>query len=165
MVNTNAKKLLETTKQTIQRAKNSPMSMWNNVQKFLKHVMFVKVIITLVLILWMMVMSGLVAWKQPTMTANTSTNNLGTYYPSGPTYSDPDDDYEKTDNSNPIYNNKFIINDDRNYIRYFNLHRIWFGEESIVMLLFKLWFYTAILWMASPFIRELIIFAKLRMML
>ena len=49
--------------------------------------------------------------------------------------------------------------------KYFYLHRVWFGEESIIMILFKMWYYTLILLMLNPILRELVIFLKLRLML
>ena len=59
----------------------------------------------------------------------------------------------------------YIVRDDQDYARYFNLHRVWFGEESVLLMLFKLWYYSAILWLLSPVLRQLAIFLKVKMMM
>ena len=40
--------------------------------------------------------------------------------------------------------------------KYFNFHRVWFGEESIVMILFSLWFKVFLIIIFLPLIQELI---------
>lgn len=52
---------------------------------------------------------------------------------------------------------------DKEHQRYFNLHRVWFGEESIILILWKMWYYTLLLISLSPLIRELVTFIKLRL--
>jgi len=49
--------------------------------------------------------------------------------------------------------------------RYYDLHRSWFGDESVFMIIFKMWYYTLILFAAGPILRELVMFFKLRLML
>lgn len=48
---------------------------------------------------------------------------------------------------------------DENAIKYFYLHRIWFGENSIVLILFQVWYLTAILFLifeaGKPFLTKL----------
>jgi len=45
--------------------------------------------------------------------------------------------------------------------RYFYLHRVWFGEESILMILFNMWYYSVILLMLTPIISWLADILKL----
>lgn len=40
--------------------------------------------------------------------------------------------------------------------KYFYLHRIWFGDDSIVMILFQVWYMTIMLFLLGPLIREAI---------
>lgn len=40
--------------------------------------------------------------------------------------------------------------DDRN--RYFSLHRVWFGDSSVVQTLFNMWYYTILLLLVSPLV-------------
>lgn len=55
-----------------------------------------------------------------------------------------------------------VKSDDPEYNRYYLLHRTWFGEESIVMILWKVWYYTLLLLTLSPLVRELVSFMRLR---
>lgn len=36
------------------------------------------------------------------------------------------------------------------YVKYYNLHKIWFGEESLLVVLFKLWIYKLLLSLVIP---------------
>jgi len=45
--------------------------------------------------------------------------------------------------------------------RYYNLHRVWFGDDSSLLILFKIWYYTFIFIMLGPILRELFVFTKL----
>jgi len=40
--------------------------------------------------------------------------------------------------------------------RYFYLHRLWFGEESSLRILWDLWFYTLVFFSLQPVIREIL---------
>lgn len=51
---------------------------------------------------------------------------------------------------------------DPSRMRYYNLHRVWFGDQSPLLILLKLWYYTFVLILLAPVIRELITFLKLR---
>jgi hypothetical protein len=44
---------------------------------------------------------------------------------------------------------------DANYIKYFNLHRLWFGEESVLLLLMNIWKYTLLLLLLKPVFTEI----------
>ena len=55
--------------------------------------------------------------------------------------------------------------DDSEYQRWFMLHRTWFGDESIVMILWKVWYYTLLLLTLSPLIREIVSFMRLKVYL
>lgn len=46
------------------------------------------------------------------------------------------------------------IPEDSNAAKYFYIHRIWFGEESIVMMLFKVWYFTALMFLVGPLIQK-----------
>lgn len=69
---------------------------------------------------------------------------------------------DKTDESDNPSNPS---NPNVNYIRYFNLHKVLFGDESVLLILFKLWYYVLFLWVAGPIFKEFIIFMKMRMIL
>lgn len=36
------------------------------------------------------------------------------------------------------------------YLKYYNLHRIWFGEESLIVILFKMWISYLLLTVITP---------------
>lgn len=38
--------------------------------------------------------------------------------------------------------------------KYFYLHRIWFGDYSIVLILFQVWYMTIMLFLLGPLVRE-----------
>lgn len=45
--------------------------------------------------------------------------------------------------------------DDRNVLRLFYLHKIWFGDDSIVYMIFKIWFFTILLINFAPVLVEI----------
>lgn len=45
--------------------------------------------------------------------------------------------------------------------RLFYLHRIWFGDESVVYMLFKMWFMAVMFMVATPIIKEVLVNLKL----
>jgi len=73
--------------------------------------------------------------------------------------------YTSPDKTRPLTDDLIQTGDYYNHVRFFNLHRVWFGEESIVIIIIKLWFYTAILWLLGPILRELAVLFKLRLIL
>jgi len=53
-------------------------------------------------------------------------------------------------------------NGDVQRARYYNLHRIWFGDQSALMILVTLWYYTIILMILGPIIKEIGLAIKAR---
>jgi len=41
--------------------------------------------------------------------------------------------------------------------RYFNLHRVWFGDEAPIFVLFRIWYYVFIFMVISPFLYEIFV--------
>ena len=41
--------------------------------------------------------------------------------------------------------------------RLYYLHKIWFGDESIVYILFKIWFMTIMFFIALPIVKEVLV--------
>jgi heme/copper-type cytochrome/quinol oxidase subunit 2 len=46
--------------------------------------------------------------------------------------------------------------------KYFYLHRVWFGEESTVMIIFKMWIWAVILMLLAPLLRHVVLFLRIR---
>ena len=163
MVNTNAINLLNTTKKTMQRVRGSPLNILSSFHKFVKNAMIGRIGVSLCLIIWAISISALIAWKQ-----NKSSYTRNMYYSSNVS-SDNDRSYggyggEGGGEEEETLNN-FIINDDKNYDRYYNLHRVWFGDTSIVMVVFNLWFWVVIFWLMGPILREIGMILKLQTVL
>lgn len=49
---------------------------------------------------------------------------------------------------------------DGNGTKYFYLHRVWFGETSIIATLFQMWWTTLLLFMLSPILRFVYIYVQ-----
>lgn len=55
-----------------------------------------------------------------------------------------------------------LISDRNNYFRYYNLHKLWFGDEAVVMVLIRLWLYVLGMWLLEPILREVVAFVNLK---
>lgn len=45
--------------------------------------------------------------------------------------------------------------------RYFAIHRVWFGEQSIVMILWRMWYTVLVIGMVSPLVKEILFLLQL----
>jgi hypothetical protein len=143
----------------MQRVRGSPpLNILSSFQKFVKNAMIGRIGVSLCLIIWAISISTLIAWKQN----KSSTRNR--YYSSNIS-SDNDGGYGGYGGGEEETLNNFLINDDKNYDRYYNLHRVWFGDTSIVMIVFNLWFWVVIFWLMGPILREIGMILKLQTVL
>jgi hypothetical protein len=111
-------------KKMIQNIKEEYSEPWNYVQKNLKRIMTLRVIVTLAIITWAIVLSYHLM-RKPT-------------------------------------EQEQIEERGEHRAKYFYMHRVWFGEESLVMIIFKIWVWVIILMLLSPLLRQLIIFLRVK---
>jgi MFS-type transporter involved in bile tolerance (Atg22 family) len=52
--------------------------------------------------------------------------------------------------------------DEQNKERWYEVHRVWFGDESIIFMLFKIWYMVLIFMALSPVLGEIIDLIRLR---
>jgi len=137
-MNTTADTILNLTKQRMQAASNVQLNIFGSVKRIYKRIMMGRIGLTVFLIVWAIVMSVLIARK-------------------------PDGEKNIEDSIN--YKRK-TINEayDRDYDRYYTLHRIWFGDESVLMILFKIWFWVTVAWMVGPILRHFVLFMRVKEM-
>jgi len=107
----------------------------NNITFVLRRLFYFKAVVTILIIIWLIFASIMIA---------TPVNNNNNY------------NYNKNNENAWDKFKNFIVVDDKNYTRYFNLHRVWFGDQSIVELLIKTWYSAIALWIGRPVIRYLI---------
>ncbi len=138
MPNANAENLLKLTKNTLQNIHKSPLNVVKSVDQFLTYMKIGKIVLTIFILGWVLVISTLIVRKSPSK-----------------------DSREGYSGEEGILKN--VANDDQNYARYYNLHRVWFGDQSTLWLLARIWFYTLIFWMMGPLLKHVAMFAKLKM--
>lgn len=107
---------------------------FDSVKKSLKYFSVARIILTLFLLIWVIIISFLLIREN-------KKDVDGGFGGFGGGDSDSGDSDDKR-------------------LRYFNLHRVWFGEESVILILFKMWYYAIIIWMISPMITPIILYLK-----
>lgn len=133
-------KLIDAAKDNVRFAtQQSPHTLWKDINRFLRYIMLGRFGVTIFLIGWLVLITVLILREKP----NEQTDEQLYAQPYVQTYV-------------PQQNSQA-------HAKYFNLHRVWFGEQSIIMIIFKIWYYALIVWMMTPLMRELVVFAKLRM--
>lgn len=157
-MSSNINYILDQTRQKMYRISESPANVWNSVIKALRYIFIGRLGITIFLVAWLFIMTILISWRR-----KPNTNTTNTFYGTTPTSDQLDEEGEGGEGGGSRFTQN-IIDDEENYVRYYNLHRVWFGDQSIVWTIFKIWYFTIILWMLSPVLRELVIFLKVRMM-
>jgi hypothetical protein len=165
------KPLISSIKDNMRKLKGSPQHIWESIQMFLKNISMARVIITILLIVWLIGITFLIVWNWNTKKevevvddCNSYRGDCIDYNTKGYSYSNCYKNEGVVEEVEDVEKGGFL-NDEENHVRYFNLHRVWFGEESIVMILFKLWYYAALLWMLSPILKELVVFLKMRVLI
>ena len=104
-----------------------------NIKSIFTRVRIIRAVITFVLLAWLVVFTILtlrLQFSEKDIEQNFTTDSSG----SVPTITDP----EAT--------------------KYFYLHRIWFGDSSIVLILFQVWYFTAIMFLLGPLVNQAIKF-------